>query len=157
VIDTGQESYGADNNKREVSTMTHNLRRMLVLTAATAVIFGAIGITAAQEEGTSEPTVKSHIVARAAMGKAQEAAQFAREITAYVNENYPEASSIEVFSEVFGDAGTIHWFVDYPDLATLESVLVRLQSDQRYQALLVEAADLFIEGSAHETLMIRIP
>jgi predicted DsbA family dithiol-disulfide isomerase len=89
---------------------------------------------------------------RVSRGKAQQGIQWAREVTEYANKNFPEASA-EAYVEIGGNIGTIHWFIDYADLATLERVAQQLAADDGYQAMLRQAADdaLFIEGSAHDT------
>lgn len=85
-------------------------------------------------------------------GKALEARQWAKEVTEYVNENYAPVSA-QVYSEIFGDLGKVHWYIDYEDLATIEMYSARLLADEGYQVLLSKAADLFVEGSIRDTLI----
>ncbi len=90
--------------------------------------------------------------ARAKVGKALEAVQFAKEVAEYINTKYAPAS-VQAYTEQFGDINTIYWYVDYKDLATIEGINTQLLADQGYWAIVNKAADLFIEGSLHDTLM----
>lgn len=90
--------------------------------------------------------------ARISSGKIVEAFQWAKEITEYLNEKYAPVS-VQPYTEVFGDYGKVYWHVDYEDLATLEKINAQLMADQEYWAMLNEAAELFIEGSIHDTVI----
>lgn len=93
-----------------------------------------------------------HRTTRISRGKGLEALQWAKEVAGYVNKKYAPVS-VQAYSEVFGDVGTIHWHADSEDLATIEKFNAQLLTDQEYQALLKKATDLFIEGSTHDTLI----
>ena len=93
-----------------------------------------------------------HRIARASRGKLPEALQWAKEVAGYINTKYSPVS-VQAYSELFGDVGTVHWYADYEDLATIERINARLLTDQGYWAMLNKAADLFIEGSGHDTLI----
>ncbi len=90
--------------------------------------------------------------ARVRSGKFLEGVQFAKEVAEYINANYP-LGSLLVFTELFGDTGTIHWNSDNEDLASIEKVNAQLSADQDYWALLSKGDDLFIEGSLHDTVI----
>ena len=93
-----------------------------------------------------------HRTARVSRGKFPEGIQWAKEVTEYINTKYAPAS-LQAYAELFGDVGTVHWYADYEDLATIEKLNAQLLADQGYWALLSKAADSFIEGSAHDTLI----
>ena len=93
--------------------------------------------------------------ARARGGKAMEAVQFAKEVAGYINAKYAPVS-LQVYTELFGDVNTIYWYAEYKDLASLETIIGQLNADQEYWAILGKAADLFVEGSLHDTLMMSI-
>ncbi|HLE29969.1 MAG TPA: DUF6039 family protein [Anaerolineales bacterium] len=93
--------------------------------------------------------------ARARGGKAMEAVQFAKEVAGYINTKYAPVS-LQVYTELFGDVNTIYWYAEYKDLASLETIIGQLNADQEYWAILGKAADLFVEGSLHDTLMMSI-
>ena len=93
--------------------------------------------------------------ARARGGKAMEAVQFAKEVAGYINAKYAPVS-LQVYTELFGDVNTIYWYADYKDLASLETIIGQLNAGQEYWAILGKAADLFVEGSLHDTLMMSI-
>ena len=93
--------------------------------------------------------------ARARGGKAMEAVQFAKEVAGYIKTKYAPVS-LQVYTELFGDVNTIYWYAEYKDLASLETIIGQLNADQEYWAILGKAADLFVEGSLHDTLMMSI-
>ena len=96
-----------------------------------------------------------HRISRAKPGKFPEAIQFAKEVAGYINTKYAPIS-VQAYIEQFGDIGTLHWHVDYDNLAAVEKINAQLLTDQGYWALLNKAADLFIEGSGHDTLLQTI-
>ena len=93
-----------------------------------------------------------HRIARVSRGKFLEAVQWAKEVAGYINTKYAPVS-VQAYAELFGDVGTVHWYADYEDLATIERINAQLLTDQGYWAMLNKAADLFIEGSVHDTLI----
>ena len=93
-----------------------------------------------------------HRIARASRGKLLQAIQWAKEVSGYINEKYAPVS-VQAYIEQFGDGGTIHWFSDFEHVADWETLNAQLLADQGYWALLDKAADLFIEGSLHDTLV----
>lgn len=92
-----------------------------------------------------------HRVARISRGKFLEAIPWAKEVAEYLSAHYAPVS-VQAYTELFGDIGRVHWYADYGDLASVEKFNAMLLADQGYQALLVKAADLFIEGSVQDTL-----
>lgn len=93
--------------------------------------------------------------AQMAQGKAMPAIAWSKEIAEFVKK-YEGLSSINVFIDAFGDAGTIRWMVDYEDLATLEKVQKQIMADQEYFRKLEKAQGLFIEGKVHDVVMSSI-
>jgi hypothetical protein len=93
-----------------------------------------------------------HRTAQASRGKFLEAPKFAKEVTDYLNTKYAPLS-VQAYTELFGDGGRIHWYVDYADLATIEKLNAQILTDPGYWAILTKSADAFIEGSVHDTLM----
>ena len=93
-----------------------------------------------------------HRIARVGRGNFQAAIQFAKEVAEHINTRYPPVS-VQTFLELFGDYGTIHWYADYEDLASIEKFNAQLLMDQEYWAILNKATDLFIEGSVRDTLI----
>ena len=78
--------------------------------------------------------------------------QWAKEVADYVSSNYPE-SSVSVFAEQFGAVGTIHWYADYEDIATLDRVSSQLNVDEAYWAVISKSSGYFIEGSIKDTVV----
>ena len=93
-----------------------------------------------------------HRTGHVSRGKALEGIKWAKEVAEYINARYAPIS-VQAYSEIFGAIGTVHWYADYEDLATLERFNGQLLMDQEYQALISKTADLFIEGSFHDTLI----
>ena len=100
--------------------------------------------------------VRFHRSARISKGAMlPEALKWAKEVAEYLNSNYPE-TAVLVFVEQYGAAGTIHWYADYEDIATLDRLGSQLLADEGYQAILNKSTDLFIEGSTNDTLMASV-
>lgn len=85
-------------------------------------------------------------------GKLLEAIKWAKEITEFINTKYSQVS-LQAYTGIFGDPHTVYWYSDYKDLATLESVLAQLTSDQDYSAIINKGVEFFIDGSFQEKLM----
>jgi len=93
--------------------------------------------------------------ARARNGKLLEAVKSAKEVAEYINAKYTSVS-FQVFTERFGDFGTISLQADYKDLASLESINAQILADQEYWSHLRKAADLLVEGSTREKLLSAV-
>jgi hypothetical protein len=85
-------------------------------------------------------------------GKGREAMQWAREAAEWINARQPGAN-VQVFREVFGNAGTIYWVGDGDDVATLERRTTERDADPEWRALLERSAGLFVPGSLRDTLL----
>jgi hypothetical protein len=90
---------------------------------------------------------------RAARGA--EATQWAKEIAEYLNANYSH-THVQAYSEQFGAFGTLHWMSDFESMASMGEFMAQLQQDEDYVAITSRAADLVIEGSVHDTLMMSL-
>lgn len=95
-------------------------------------------------------------LARAQGGRFPEAMAWAKEISAYLGDKH--GASVEVHVESFGETNTIHWFVDYEDLASVERMNAALAADMKYWGMIKGAneAQLFIEGSIQDQLTIAV-
>ena len=74
-----------------------------------------------------------------------QATQWAKEIAEFVSKKYK--IQVSVYMDTFGEIGTIRWFCDYADLATMEKVANQLNTDQEYWQKVAQASDFFIHGS----------
>jgi dienelactone hydrolase len=108
-------------------------------------------------EGKKQPGIRFHRKAEIHEGKMMEAIQWAKEITEYVNANYPEVF-VSLYIEKSGTATIIHWFGDYKDLATYNRFMWQIRRDEKYLALVSKASErgLFISESVHDTSLISI-
>ena len=98
--------------------------------------------------------VRFHRTATIAAGQIGPATVFATEVAEYASKIWP--GTVTAYVEAFGRLGQIHWFADAEDIATVEKANNELNADEGYLALLAKAADLFIEGSGHDTLMTTL-
>ena len=86
--------------------------------------------------------------------KAIEAVTWAKEVAAFAEKKH-NTPTINVYTDVVGQAGTIRWITDYEDLAEFEKARVKLGGDPEYFAKLKEAEGkaLFIEGEIEDVMM----
>lgn len=80
-----------------------------------------------------------------------EAATWAAEMSTYLTEKLGMPTTWGV--EVGGPVGTIHWYVDFANMAELEAGLGKSMTDAGYIELIARAADLFIEGRTEDSII----
>ncbi len=85
--------------------------------------------------------------ARIAVGKHQEAIQWAKDTREYTKTKFEGGADVKIFLEMLGDYGVICWMVDFENLATLELAGQVLDSDTGYQERLQAASELFLPGT----------
>jgi hypothetical protein len=83
-----------------------------------------------------------------------QATQWAKEIAEFVSKKYK--FQVSVYMDSFGELGTIRWFCDYPDLATMEKVGNQLNTDQEYWQKVIQASDFIMQESVYDTVMLAI-
>jgi hypothetical protein len=74
-----------------------------------------------------------------------QAMQWAKEIAEFVSNKYK--IQVSVYMDSFGKIGTIRWFCDYVDLATLEKVMNQLNTDQEYWQKVFQLELTFTQAS----------
>ena len=87
-----------------------------------------------------------------AQGQTAAAMTFAGKVTQLVNDRYPQAG-VRWGMEVGGTAGTVHWSMDLPDLATVEKMFTELLSDPEYVSFVDSSGSAFVSGSIHDTIV----
>ena len=92
--------------------------------------------------------------ARIPMGKEPQAMQWAKEMTEFLKAKYGTQSS--VYTDAFADYLTIRWFIESESLGALDQWLQKLPADQEYWQKIGKGADLFIEGSITDRVMISV-
>jgi len=92
---------------------------------------------------------------RVKAGKSMKAMGYAKEMVEFAKK-FKGAPAVHVYGDSFGDIPTIRWFVDYPDLATLETVGNQVLADEAYHKKVEQNADLFVEGSTQVVVMSEI-
>jgi hypothetical protein len=77
-------------------------------------------------------------------GKGREAMEWAKKVTGYINNTYPE-SNYEILSNIGSDLSQLHAISRFESLAQFEAYLAKLASDEKYLAIVQEMwdADLF--------------
>lgn len=88
---------------------------------------------------------------RTARGRNNEAIQWAKEVSDYVNKKQPNYK-VQAFSLRFGELGTLVWQTDFDDLAALDKYQQVISADQGYWDLVKKSTELFIEGTVHDTV-----
>ena len=81
--------------------------------------------------------IKRMISVRPKAGKGPDAQQLAQDIYALVSKKYPD-NNTEVYSEMFGDMGTLHFIAQFESLAALESQMAQVAADDEMQSLLAK-------------------
>ncbi len=83
-----------------------------------------------------------------------QAMQWAKEIAEFVNKKYK--MQVTVYMDSFGEIGTIRWFCDYADLATMENATKELVKDQEYWQKVLQGSDFIMQGTVCDTVMNTI-
>jgi hypothetical protein len=82
--------------------------------------------------------------AKVAPGKYLQAIQWGKEMAEFGNRKYK--LQISMFADNFGEIGTMRWFIDYPDLGTIEKIGDQILADQEYWTRIQQSLDLFQPG-----------
>jgi hypothetical protein len=91
---------------------------------------------------------------RIARGKDLPSIKWAKEFTDWFNKKYN--LQMKLYSDLFGEMGTLRWFLPFESLAVAEKTRNQLMADQEYWQKLSQAIDLFIEGRTLDTIMNEI-
>ena len=83
-----------------------------------------------------------------------QAIQWAKEIAEFVSKKYK--IQVSVYMDTFGEIGTIRWFCDYADLATMEKIMKQIDTDQEYWQKVIQASDFIAQASVYDTVMRAI-
>jgi hypothetical protein len=92
--------------------------------------------------------------ARIVPAKFMEAMQWAKDIAEFTNKKH--GTKTTVYLDSFGEYGTIRWFWDCDDLATLEKVGYQLFADPEYLQKISRGPELLMPGSVVDTVMRTI-
>ncbi|MCE5263875.1 MAG: hypothetical protein LLG97_10115 [Deltaproteobacteria bacterium] len=86
--------------------------------------------------------------------KYMEAIQWGKEIAEYTNKKH--GTQTTVYIDSFGEYGTIRWFWDCADLATLEKVGLQLFADPEYLKKISRGPEFLVPGSVVDIVMRSI-
>ena len=68
-----------------------------------------------------------------------EAMEFAKNVTQYINKNYQEVK-VELLTSMTGRLNRVIWVTKFNSMAAAEEFTHKLQADEKYRAILHEAA-----------------
>ena len=85
------------------------------------------------------------------IGRVPEAMAFAKEITAYIRDNFDV--DLKVFME---SDGTLYWITDYPDFEAFASKRAAITADAGYWELIAKAEGLLLDGSVQDTILTAL-
>jgi hypothetical protein len=77
-------------------------------------------------------------------GQFEAALKFAKEVTEYVNKNYP-GLNVQAYRDVMGEGGKIHWFADYKNQEEIDEMVQNISTDAGYNEILATAEGVFEE------------
>ena len=106
---------------------------------------------APQGQATTVSPIRWQRTVLIAPGQTERALQFAVAVTEHVTQTFPEIT-VEVYTEILGDVGKVHWFIDYESLAQLEVHLQTLATDATYSQMLADIGGAFVAGHTHDTV-----
>ena len=92
--------------------------------------------------------------ARIVPGKFIEAIPWAKDMAEFISKKHGVQTTVYIDS--FGEYGTVRWFADHADLATLEKFGNQIFMDPEYLQKLSKAPDLLVSGSVFDTVMRSI-
>ena len=73
--------------------------------------------------------------------------------TSYMAERSPGGSEVTSWMEAYGTYGVVYWMIDAPDLASLDSFLDQLPTEEEYREILKAGSELFMSGQTGDTLL----
>jgi hypothetical protein len=76
--------------------------------------------------------------------------------TGYMAERAPAGGSVTSWRETYGAYGVVYWIIDAPDLATLDSFMAQLPTEQGYRDILLDGSTLFMSGHTRDLLLKEI-
>ena len=80
-----------------------------------------------------------------------QAMQWAKEMAEFVEKKLK--IQVGVYTDIFGESGTIRWFCDYEDLAAMEKIMNQLTTDKEYWQRVSQASEFTAQNSVHDTVM----
>jgi hypothetical protein len=92
--------------------------------------------------------------ARIVPAKFMEAIQWSKEVAEFISKKYDVQATVYIDS--FGEYGTIRWFNDHADMATMEKFGKKFLADPEYWQIISRGPDLLVSGSIVDTVMRSI-
>jgi len=89
-----------------------------------------------------QPGLKWHRSAVILEGQLDLALKFGKDITEYVNKYYP-GFNVQVYREVVGEGGKLHWFVDYKSMEEFNEFDQKIAMDTAFNDLIATSEGVF--------------
>jgi len=84
-------------------------------------------------------------------GKFMEAIAWAKETSAHVEKKH-NVGKVSIWLDSLGEAGTIRWSIDFPDMAAFDKMMSAVMIDADYWKMVNKAVDLFHDGTTVDQL-----
>ena len=92
-----------------------NIRNRVFLVVSVATLLSVASLSSGNNSiDLKQSGIKMHWSAVILEGQLERALTIAKEITEYVNKNYP-GLNVQVYREVVGEGGKIHWIADFEE------------------------------------------
>ena len=89
-----------------------------------------------------------------APGKTADASLVARQIADYMRSTWGVEN--EVLWPIGGIPHCVSWSCHYQDRTALDKTIIKMESDERYRALMRKASETFVEGSVRDSVWQHI-
>ncbi|MCJ7581757.1 MAG: DUF6039 family protein [Candidatus Aminicenantes bacterium] len=124
-----------------------NIRNRIFLVISVTTLL-SVGFISSGDNGINpdQPGLKIHRAAIIPEGQLEQALKFAKELTEYVNKNYP-GYNVQVYREVVDEGGKIHWFANFENQEEFEEFNQKLLTDAGFDEILATFKD-FLETAS---------
>ena len=120
----------------------NNRNRLFLVISVTTLLSVAFMCSRDNAIGPDQPGLKVHRSSVILEGQLEGALKFAKEVTEYVNKNYP-GLNVQVYREVVGEGGKIHWFVNFENQEEADEFSQKISTDAGYNEILATAEGVF--------------
>ncbi len=97
-----------------------NIRSRIFLVISVTTLLSVAFLSSGDKSiDSSQPGLRIHYSAVILEGQLDRALKIAEEITEYANKNY-SGLNVQVYREVVGEGGKIHWFMDFENMEKAE-------------------------------------
>jgi len=120
-----------------------NIRNRIFLVISVTTLLSVAFLSSGNNSiDLDQPGLKVHRSAVILEGQLERALKFAKEVTEYGNKNYP-GYNVQVYREVVGEGGKIHWFMDFENMEEIEELIQKSSTDAGYAEIIASAEGVF--------------